>query len=103
MSADSHKHEIDSGRTSSVGMEILGFDAKSVPVPTMSHGRNAPWDEICGKAAKVTDRVIILSAVCLNNCMPVSEYELNLTNKFKIDSCRSSPSSIWQDMSAISR
>ncbi|KAG0301804.1 hypothetical protein BGZ97_002612 [Linnemannia gamsii] len=48
-----HKHEIDSGRTSSVGMEILGFDAKSVPVPTMSHGRNAPWDEICGKAAKV--------------------------------------------------
>ena len=49
----SHKHEIDSGRTSSVGMEILGFDAKSVPVPTMTHGRNAPWDEICGKAAKV--------------------------------------------------
>ncbi|KAG0259567.1 hypothetical protein BG011_002552 [Mortierella polycephala] len=48
-----HKHEIDSGRTSSVGMEILGFDAKSVPVPTMSHGRTAPWDEICGKAAKV--------------------------------------------------
>ncbi|KAG0052893.1 hypothetical protein BGZ83_001978 [Gryganskiella cystojenkinii] len=48
-----HKHEIDSGRTSSVGMEILGFDAKSVPVPTMIHGRNAPWDEICGKAAKV--------------------------------------------------
>lgn len=34
-------------------MEILGFDAKSVPVPTMTHGRNAPWDEICGKAAKV--------------------------------------------------
>ncbi|KAF8954922.1 GTP-binding protein 1, partial [Entomortierella lignicola] len=48
-----HKHEIDSGRTSSVGMEILGFDAKSQPVPTMIHGRNAPWDEICGKAAKV--------------------------------------------------
>ncbi|KAF9929536.1 hypothetical protein BGZ67_006271 [Mortierella alpina] len=48
-----HKHEIESGRTSSVGMEIMGFDAKSVPVPTMSHGRNAPWDEICGKAAKV--------------------------------------------------
>ncbi|KAF8926436.1 hypothetical protein BGZ58_011182 [Dissophora ornata] len=48
-----HKHEIDSGRTSSVGMEILGFDAKSQPVPTVSHGRNAPWDEICGKAAKV--------------------------------------------------
>ncbi|KAF9965898.1 hypothetical protein BGZ70_003852 [Mortierella alpina] len=48
-----HKHEIESGRTSSVGMEIMGFDAKSVPVPTMSHGRNAPWDEICAKAAKV--------------------------------------------------
>lgn len=54
---DRHKHEIDSGRTSSVGMEILGFDAKSVPVPTMSHGRNAPWDEICGKAAKVINDV----------------------------------------------
>ncbi|KAG0207055.1 hypothetical protein BGX28_001598 [Mortierella sp. GBA30] len=48
-----HKHEIESGRTSSVGMEIMGFDAKSIPVPTISHGRNAPWDEICGKAAKV--------------------------------------------------
>ncbi|KAF9584543.1 hypothetical protein BGW38_006068 [Lunasporangiospora selenospora] len=48
-----HKHEIDSGRTSSVGMEILGFDAKSAPVPTMNHGRMAPWEEICGKSAKV--------------------------------------------------
>ncbi|KAF9897146.1 hypothetical protein BX616_006105, partial [Lobosporangium transversale] len=48
-----HKHEIDSGRTSSVGMEILGFDAKSQPVSTLVNGRNAPWDEICGKAAKV--------------------------------------------------
>ncbi|KAK3828424.1 MAG: GTP binding protein [Benniella sp.] len=48
-----HKHEIDSGRTSSVGMEVLGFDAKSQPVPAMVNGRNASWEEVCGKSAKV--------------------------------------------------
>lgn len=49
----SHKHEIDSGRTSSVGMEVLGFDAKSQPIPAMVNGRNASWEEVCGKSAKV--------------------------------------------------
>ncbi|KAG0220971.1 hypothetical protein BGW41_007390, partial [Actinomortierella wolfii] len=48
-----HRHEIESGRTSSVGMEILGFDAKSVEVPSQVAGRPAPWDEICAKSAKV--------------------------------------------------
>ncbi|KAG0006673.1 hypothetical protein BGZ65_005329 [Modicella reniformis] len=48
-----HKHEIDSGRTSSVGMEIMGFDAKSQLVPALINGRNASWEEICGKSAKV--------------------------------------------------
>ncbi|KAF9977891.1 hypothetical protein BGZ73_004487 [Actinomortierella ambigua] len=48
-----HRHEIESGRTSSVGMEILGFDTKSNEVPSQVHGRPAPWDEICARSAKV--------------------------------------------------
>lgn len=51
-----HKHEIESGRTSSVGGEILGFDSKSNPV--MSHNAvkksaTSGWEEITDKAAKV--------------------------------------------------
>ncbi|KAG0258603.1 hypothetical protein DFQ27_004541 [Actinomortierella ambigua] len=48
-----HRHEVESGRTSSVGMEILGFDTKSVEVPSQVSGRPAPWDEICARSAKV--------------------------------------------------
>lgn len=33
-----HKHEIESGRTSSVGGEILGFDSKSRPI--IVNGKN---------------------------------------------------------------
>ena len=49
-----HKHEIESGRTSSVGGEILGFDSQSEPVmhPAGS-GRKLTWEEICTKATKV--------------------------------------------------
>ncbi|KAI9269249.1 P-loop containing nucleoside triphosphate hydrolase protein [Phascolomyces articulosus] len=49
-----HKHEIESGRTSSVGGEILGFDSNSQPVmhPAGS-GRKLTWEEICTKATKV--------------------------------------------------
>ncbi|KAI7858891.1 P-loop containing nucleoside triphosphate hydrolase protein [Circinella umbellata] len=49
-----HKHEIESGRTSSVGGEILGFDSQSKPVmhPAGS-GRKLTWEEICTKASKV--------------------------------------------------
>ncbi|KAL0142639.1 P-loop containing nucleoside triphosphate hydrolase protein [Mucor lusitanicus] len=46
-----HKHEIESGRTSSVGGEILGFDATSRPI--LQSGKKASWDEITDKAAKV--------------------------------------------------
>lgn len=52
-----HKHEIESGRTSSVGGEILGFDSKSNPI--ISHGAlkkssaTSGWEEITDKAAKV--------------------------------------------------
>ena len=33
-----HKHEMESGRTSSVGNEILGFDSNGQVVNTPSHG-----------------------------------------------------------------
>ncbi|RCH95917.1 hypothetical protein CU098_003127, partial [Rhizopus stolonifer] len=51
-----HKHEIESGRTSSVGGEILGFDSKSRPI--MQHTshtakRASSWEDIAAKAAKV--------------------------------------------------
>ncbi|PLW12307.1 hypothetical protein PCANC_16886 [Puccinia coronata f. sp. avenae] len=61
-----HKHELDSGRTSSVGMEIMGFDAKGREVRpegtaellTASNQvglrkQQLSWDDICKKAAKV--------------------------------------------------
>ncbi|KAG8932843.1 hypothetical protein FRC02_000454 [Tulasnella sp. 418] len=69
-----HKHEIESGRTSSVGMEILGFSADGLPVVASFHAGTveansnqdklafaAPtakrekmaWDEISGQSAKV--------------------------------------------------
>ena len=63
-----HKHEVESGRTSSVGMEILGFGPMGNEVmaelATSSHGappvvtpairkKDLSWDEICKEAAKV--------------------------------------------------
>ncbi|KAF3121450.1 hypothetical protein TWF569_002580 [Orbilia oligospora] len=47
-----HKHEIESGRTSSVGMEIMGFDAQS-QIVTSQAGRKLTWEEIGKKSAKV--------------------------------------------------
>lgn len=48
-----HKHEIESGRTSSVGMEILGFDAESHIVTSNVPGRSLTWEEIGQRAAKL--------------------------------------------------
>ncbi|KAK0541299.1 hypothetical protein OC842_000004 [Tilletia horrida] len=58
-----HKHEVESGRTSSVSMEICGFDAQGEPVynPSASGGgkhadepvRKLSWEEICERSAKV--------------------------------------------------
>ncbi|KAI8976847.1 P-loop containing nucleoside triphosphate hydrolase protein [Pilobolus umbonatus] len=49
-----HQHEIESGRTSSVGGEILGFDSKSKPVQHANASvRKMSWDEVCMKSAKV--------------------------------------------------
>jgi GTPase len=41
-----HKHEIESGRTSSVGMEIMGFDSKGNIVTSNTAGRKLSWEEI---------------------------------------------------------
>ncbi|KAH9949572.1 P-loop containing nucleoside triphosphate hydrolase protein [Amylocystis lapponica] len=57
-----HKHEIESGRTSSVGMEILGFGPSGAPIlPSTAHSNDADvirreklgWEEISVQAAKI--------------------------------------------------
>jgi GTPase len=48
-----HKHEIESGRTSSVGMEILGYDVDSNIVLSGDPGRKLKWEEIGHRSAKV--------------------------------------------------
>lgn len=48
-----HKHEIESGRTSSVGMEIMGFDSKGEIVSATVPGRKLSWEEIGNRSAKV--------------------------------------------------
>lgn len=41
-----HKHEVESGRTSSVGMEIMGFDVRGDVVTSNVPGRKLTWEEI---------------------------------------------------------
>ncbi|CAF0835047.1 unnamed protein product [Didymodactylos carnosus] len=50
-----HKHEMETGRTSSVGNDILGFDAKgNIVNKPDTHGTQAlDWTSICQKSAKV--------------------------------------------------
>lgn len=51
-----HKHEIESGRTSSIGQEILAFDSTGNVINAsagLSGVRRAGWDEICPGAHKV--------------------------------------------------
>uniref|UniRef100_A0A3B1KDJ8 GTP-binding protein 1 n=1 Tax=Astyanax mexicanus TaxID=7994 RepID=A0A3B1KDJ8_ASTMX len=49
-----HKHELESGRTSSVGNDILGFDQQGVVVNQPdSHGGNLDWTRICQRSSKV--------------------------------------------------
>ncbi|KAK6581560.1 hypothetical protein PZA11_006251 [Diplocarpon coronariae] len=48
-----HKHEIESGRTSSVGMEIMGFDTMGKVVTAEVPGRKLTWEEIGKRSAKV--------------------------------------------------
>ncbi|KAI9718026.1 MAG: hypothetical protein M1812_004284 [Candelaria pacifica] len=48
-----HKHEVESGRTSSVGMEIMGFDTHGEVVASNVPGRKLSWEEIGKRSAKV--------------------------------------------------
>ncbi|PHH58912.1 hypothetical protein CDD81_4158 [Ophiocordyceps australis] len=48
-----HKHEVETGRTSSVGMEILGFDTKGRTVTSDTPGRKLSWEDIGKRSAKV--------------------------------------------------
>ncbi|OBT92079.2 hypothetical protein VE01_09744 [Pseudogymnoascus verrucosus] len=48
-----HKHEIESGRTSSVGMEIMGFGASGKIIVSDVPGRSLSWEEIGKRSAKV--------------------------------------------------
>ncbi|KAJ1947374.1 hypothetical protein GGF37_000445 [Kickxella alabastrina] len=50
-----HQHELDSGRTSSVGLEILGFDKISgAPVRhTTDNHRRLGWDAVCRRSSKL--------------------------------------------------
>ncbi|CAD5122766.1 DgyrCDS11174 [Dimorphilus gyrociliatus] len=47
-----HKHEMESGRTSSVSNDILGFDSNGRVVNKPEHG-NLDWTKICTEASKV--------------------------------------------------
>lgn len=47
-----HKHEMESGRTSSVGNDILGFDSLGNVVNKPEHG-HLDWVKICEKSSKV--------------------------------------------------
>ncbi|KAF7284254.1 hypothetical protein GWI33_022251 [Rhynchophorus ferrugineus] len=47
-----HKHEMESGRTSSVGNDILGFDGEGNVVNRPEHG-SLDWVKICEKSSKV--------------------------------------------------
>ncbi|KAK9467159.1 P-loop containing nucleoside triphosphate hydrolase protein [Lipomyces arxii] len=48
-----HKHEVETGRTSSVGMEIMGFNEVGQVVGANDGTRKATWKEIVGGSRKV--------------------------------------------------
>ncbi|TLS30490.1 hypothetical protein PpBr36_03429 [Pyricularia pennisetigena] len=48
-----HKHEIETGRTSSVGMDIMGFDTTGNVITSDTPGRKLSWEEIGRRSAKV--------------------------------------------------
>lgn len=52
-----HKHEVESGRTSSVGMEIMGFDTHGDIVASNVPGRKLSWEEIGKRSVRSTDYV----------------------------------------------
>ncbi|KAI3639798.1 hypothetical protein MIR68_002112 [Amoeboaphelidium protococcarum] len=75
-----HKHEIDTGRTSSVGLEIMGFDStgKQVVKQADNFGRKLTWEEISRRAAKMIsfidlaghERYLKTTVFGMTGCMP---------------------------------
>ncbi|CCF50302.1 hypothetical protein NDA11_002593 [Ustilago hordei] len=78
-----HKHELESGRTSSVGMEIMGFDSQGKPVhntasPGQEPGRKMSWEEVCAKSSKVIsfidlaghERYLKTTVFGMTGCLP---------------------------------
>ena len=55
-----HKHELESGRISSVGNDILGFDSTGEVVNKAEHG-HLDWIKICEKSAKVYYAFLIVN------------------------------------------
>ena len=56
-----HKHEMESGRTSSVGNDILGFDTIGNVINKPVHG-NLDWTKICQQSSKVGYSVAVRGA-----------------------------------------
>ena len=52
-----HKHEAESGRTSSVGNDILGFDSSGNVVNRPEHG-NLDWVRVCEKYVKLKESLL---------------------------------------------
>lgn len=49
-----HKHELDTGRTSSIGAEILGFDAGARPIYGAGPaGPRLTWEQVCARAHRL--------------------------------------------------
>lgn len=53
-----HKHEIESGRTSSVGMEIMGFDSNGEVVSSTVPGRKLSWEEIGRRSVRALQYIL---------------------------------------------
>jgi hypothetical protein len=67
-----HKHEIESGRTSSVGMEIMGFDSKGEVVMASTAGRKLSWEEIGNRSVCAYNQI-----TCSANKSPGQSYRLH--------------------------
>lgn len=77
-----HKHEFETGRTSSVGTEIMGFYADGHSVvdvhPTKVPGRKVAWEDVCGVSAKMIsfidlaghERYLKTTVFGMTSCLP---------------------------------
>ena len=48
-----HKHEKETGRTSSVGNQIIGFDSVGKITNQPTHGTQINWNKICTESSKI--------------------------------------------------